>query len=259
MRILLTAGLLFITAPALAGQEASSGSGRVYMLSEVTTMPRATNVAELRDTLQASYPAELRAAGVSGTVDVALVVGPDGTTRDVQVVHSTDPAFDSATVAALRVLRFTPAALDGTPVAVRVDLPIQWQVAEPPAEAAQVAADAPAAAPLPANQGKDFDEVPPRIRNAATLRRQMEQHYPERMRGLGMRGTVVARLRVDEQGDVIDAMVVRSTNQEFDEATMRALRQVKFHPATVNGRAVKTWVELPIEWGVYTPPGGYAP
>jgi TonB family protein len=236
-RLSLAAALLFAAAPALAAQEpAAVDTGRVYMLTEVTTLPRPTNVAELRDALQAGYPPALQAAGRAGTVEVALVVRADGATGDVELVSSSDPGFDSATVAAVRVLRFTPAAIDGRPVAVRVNLPIQWQ----PAEAGS-AGDA------RVYELAEVDE-PPLPRNAEAIAGRMAQLYPPWLREAGQGGTVTLRLRVDPTGAVADAQVTRSTNPQLDPPSLHVARELLFTPARVEGRPVSVWTEVPLQW-----------
>jgi TonB family protein len=236
-RLSLTAALLLAAAPALAAQEpAAADTGRVYMLTEVTTLPRPTNVAELRDALQASYPPALQAAGRAGTVEVALVVRADGATGDVELVSSSDPGFDSATVAAVRVLRFTPAAIDGRAVAVRVNLPIQWQPA-----VAESAGDARVYALA------EVDE-PPLTRNAEAIAGRMAQLYPPWLRESGQGGTVTLRLRVDPTGAVTDAQVTRSTNPQLDPPSLHVARELLFTPARVGGRPVSVWTEVPLQW-----------
>jgi TonB family protein len=261
-RIFLAAALCCASVPVLAQERPDGG---VYELVQVETMPRPVNVPEMRAALEAGYPAELRAAGRQGTVVVSLVVGPDGATRDVGVVSSTEPGFDSATVAAVRLLRFTPAAVAGRPVAVRVELPIQWQLAAgEPAAAAPVAAATPPPSPDPAPSPGAAEappagtrmyalrevEVPPRPRNIAMLRLQLQRLYPPRLRSEGRSGLVQVRFRVDPEGKVRDPQVVSSTHVALEQPTMEAIRHLEFTPAQVDGRPVWVWAELPIQWSV---------
>jgi hypothetical protein len=45
--------------------------------------------------------------------------------------------------------------------------------------------------------------------------------------------------------------VTHSTDSRFNEPTLRVIRVLRHRPARLNGRPVKVWVELPIQW---TPP-----
>lgn len=244
-RILFAAAVCCAATPALA-QEVPAGG--VYELAQVETMPRPINVADMRAALEAGYPAELRAAGRQGSVMVSLVVSPEGETREVGVVSSSDAGFDSATVAAVRLLRFSPAAVAGKPVAVRLELPIQWQLAR--AEPTSSVAAAGEAEPGVRTYELSDVEVPPRPRNLAMLQHQMERLYPPSLRDRGRGGTVQVRFRVGTDGKVSDPRVTRSAHVDLDRATLEAIRYLEFTPARLNGIPVPAWAELPVQWTV---------
>jgi TonB family protein len=260
-RLFLVAALVLTAVPPLNAQEPAADTGRVYAISEVTGRPRATNAPELIQALQASYPVE--AAGRSGQVEVAVVIGPDGTVADARVVSSTDPVFDPASVSAVRVLRFTPASMDGRPVAVRVNLPIRWEPAppEPESEPAPAPADAPLAeSPDAAEEDTvltyEMSAVTerPRPRNTAVLLRELERRYPPHLRDARREGIVQARFRVNADGSVSRIRITRASRHDFAAPTVEALQVLRFHPARLNGRPVAVWVELPIQWTVSDPP-----
>lgn len=254
-RVILAALLSCAAAPILAQQPAPADTGRVYAIHEVTERPRATNAPELLQALQAGYPAE--AAGRAGQVEVAVVIGPDGTVTGARVVSSTDPVFDTASVSAVRVLRFTPASLDGRPVAVGVNLPIRWEPAPPepaPVDASLAASED--VAEEDTVHTYDMREVTerPRPRNPGVLLRELERRYPPRLRDTQQEGIVQARFRVNADGSVSRIRITRASEHEFAAPTVEALRVLRFHPAKLNGRPVAVWVELPIQWTVTNPP-----
>ena len=92
----------------------------------------------------------------------------------------------------------------------------------------------------------------PRPTNTADLSRQLARNYPPLLRDAGVTGTVQVRMRVLEDGrvDGESIQITSSTHEQFDEPTMRAVRVLRFRPAKVNGRPVKVWVDLPIQWTV---------
>jgi TonB family protein len=61
--------------------------------------------------------------------------------------------------------------------------------------------------------------------------------YPPDAMAAGVQGNVQAEIVIDETGAVSDARVVRSVPM-LDEAALNAVRQWKFDPAIVNGKAV---------------------
>lgn len=106
-----------------------------YELSEVTVPPRPLNVAELQRELERLYPPVLRDAGVSGSAQVRFRVNTDGTVSSPEITSSTNRLFDEPTLAAVSRLRFSPAEVDGRPVPVWAELPINWQIEGLPAAA----------------------------------------------------------------------------------------------------------------------------
>jgi protein TonB len=66
------------------------------------------------------YTDDARAAGIEGTVVLDLVVGEDGTVRDVQLTQKLGHGLDQAAVAAMRACKFSPGEKDGAKVAVKI-------------------------------------------------------------------------------------------------------------------------------------------
>lgn len=110
---------------------ASRGPGdsvRGYELTEVEDLPRLLNRQMFGRDLARLYPAALRDAGMQGMVVVRFRVEVDGTTSNAQITRSTEYAFDLPTLEAVRGMRFSPARVNGRPVRVWVEQPIQWTV-----------------------------------------------------------------------------------------------------------------------------------
>ena len=63
-----------------------------------------------------AYPAELRTAGVRGTVVIQGTVDAEGATRDIVVVSSSDERLTSHALRTISPLRWTPAMIHSTPV-----------------------------------------------------------------------------------------------------------------------------------------------
>ena len=79
---------------------AAVDTSRVYELTEVDQAPRPENVSELRAMLERGYPPTRLAEGTNGRVIVEMVVGSDGSSRELRVATSTDSAFDAPSLAA---------------------------------------------------------------------------------------------------------------------------------------------------------------
>jgi protein TonB len=81
---------------------------------QVTTMPLP------KGRCSGDYTDAAKQAGIEGTVVLDLVVGEDGTARDIKVVQGLGHGLTEAAVAALKRCRFTPGERDGQAVPVRV-------------------------------------------------------------------------------------------------------------------------------------------
>lgn len=97
-----------------------------YELSQVEVLPRPLNGAEFQRAMARHYPAIPDPPAATVTVQVRFLVREDGSVREPHVTRSADPRFNEATLRVVRVLRFTPALLNGGAVKVWVEQPIQW-------------------------------------------------------------------------------------------------------------------------------------
>ena len=70
--------------------------------------------------------------------------------------------------------------------------------------------------------------------------------YPEIAKKAGVEGRVFVQFVVNEQGDVVDPVVVRGIGAGCDEEAVRAVSQAKFKPGRQRGQAVQVKMSLPI-------------
>jgi periplasmic protein TonB len=70
--------------------------------------------------------------------------------------------------------------------------------------------------------------------------------YPEIARRAGIEGRVVVQFVIDQEGNVMDAVVVRGIGGGCDEAALEAVSHLKFTPGRQRGRPVKVRYSLPI-------------
>ncbi len=82
-------------------------------------------------------------------------------------------------------------------------------------------------------------------------RREGRPSYPEAAQAAGIQGVVVAEVVISEAGLVTDARVVRSIPL-LDEAALEAVREWRFDPTVVDGRAVPVKMTVTVN---FTLPG----
>ncbi|HEU4882816.1 MAG TPA: energy transducer TonB [Longimicrobium sp.] len=97
-----------------------------YELCEVQQLPVPVNTGDFQRLLARNYPLGAADLPVAATVQVRFRVEPNGTVSAPSVIRSNDARFNDATLLMVRTLRFRPARLNGRPVAVWVEQPIQW-------------------------------------------------------------------------------------------------------------------------------------
>jgi periplasmic protein TonB len=77
-------------------------------------------------TFPPDYPDELRREGVSGLVMVRCSIDEQGNVTETVVEKSSNVAFEKPAIAAVKRWKFKPAKQDGTPVAIKVSIPIKF-------------------------------------------------------------------------------------------------------------------------------------
>jgi len=74
------------------------------------------------------YSEEARKVKHMGTVVLWLVVGPDGKPRDIRVLRTLGLGLDEKAIEAVKNWRFEPAMKDGKPVAVQINVEVNFHL-----------------------------------------------------------------------------------------------------------------------------------
>lgn len=131
--------------PARPDADAGAGEGKASATTHKPVLLHALGPADLRPRmvggrrsfyLRIAYPRAAREQGIEGRVVTDFVIGPNGTVGRVRVLKSLHPLCDSSVVRALRATRFVPGRMAGTPVSVRMSLPVRFQLMDPAHRAA---------------------------------------------------------------------------------------------------------------------------
>jgi len=100
-------------------------------------------------------------------------------------------------------------------------------------------------------------EAPPAVEEFAVVERMPELigglasihravRYPVLAKKAGIEGRVIVQFVVDEQGRVVDPVVVRGLGAGCDEEAVRAVRRARFRPGTQRGVPVKVKMSVPV-------------
>ncbi len=90
------------------------------------------------------------------------------------------------------------------------------------------------------------ENMPELIGGIAGLQKRVT--YPEIAKKAGVEGTVFLQFIVDEEGNVVDPVVMRGIGAGCDEAALEAIRTAKFKPGRQRGKPVKVKFSLPVRF-----------
>ena len=87
------------------------------------------------------------------------------------------------------------------------------------------------------------DSMPVLIGGLAELQKRV--HFPDNAKKDGVEGRVIVQFVVDEYGIVIDPLILRGLGYGVDEEVVRVIREARFTPGLLAGKAVKVRMALP--------------
>ncbi len=259
--------------PAAAGQAAGSVAGGVVpgvlKTGEKVTPPK------LIKQVQPVYPDEAKKAGVEGVVIMEATTDAYGRIASVKVLRGI-PALDQAAMDALQQWVYEPMIINGKPQPVVFTVTMRFQLDDkkkPQVSGAvggvvggveggvsggvQGGVEGGVAGGVPggvagAQDLKKFegdaaravgDIQPPK------LIKQVDPIYPTEASKAGVEGIVILEAKADEQGNVIDARILRSI-PALDKAAMDAVKQWKYEPLVIDGKPHKVLFTVTVRFAL---------
>jgi TonB family protein len=110
------------TGPGVGPGRGGGIGGGVFRVGGGVSAPRAL------ETPDPDYSEEARKARYQGTCVLWLIVGPDGKPRDIKVARPLGMGLDQKAIEAVRNWRFAPAMKDGKPVAVQINVEVNFRL-----------------------------------------------------------------------------------------------------------------------------------
>jgi TonB family protein len=121
-----------------AGTSAAQETFTVPHTAPPVRTPQLTKAPALLHFVQAHYPPEAEAQGLSGDVGLEVQIGADGRVVDARVTRPAGHGFDEAAASAVREFLFSPAEIDGQPAAVAIEYTYHFALGPPQAVAPPV-------------------------------------------------------------------------------------------------------------------------
>jgi periplasmic protein TonB len=76
-----------------------------------------------------------------------------------------------------------------------------------------------------------------------------EKCYSPESRKAGEEGTCIVKLTIGKNGRVSDAVLLQSAGfPRLDNSCIECARTIRFLPATINGKAVVSTMDFPVNW-----------
>jgi TonB family protein len=174
---------------------------------------------------EAAWPASSVRNQETGTVDMVVLVQPDGRASDVRIVRSSGYRdLDRAAVAAVAKCQYEPAQRDGAAVPAWFELSRKWL---PP-------------------QNKMLP-----VANFASCAKPV---WPKESLRKEEQGTVQLGFLIGVDGAVRESRVEKSSGYPLlDLAALDAIGRCRFSPGTENGKPVENWTRMRYVWAIEGP------
>ncbi|MEQ9425571.1 MAG: energy transducer TonB [Cyclobacteriaceae bacterium] len=194
------------------------------------------------------YPEDRIEEGVQGTVKVRFVIDSTGSVTNLNVIAGITEDFDSEAKRVIAMMpKWKPASMNDQPVASKMIIPIGFRLTKPAGDTQSTAED-----PNSVVVDFDFQNAEPTVGYdsmyafiASNLK------YPPSMIPDSIEGTVRVRFVIGVTGNVIQTKVVESLDFLFDVEAERVIRRLpKWKAATLNGKPIKSKMEIPLRFKV---------
>ena len=89
------------------------------------------SVPKLQSSIEPEYTAEGRAARIQGAVELLVVIGENGTPRDMQIQKALGYGLDERAIQCVAQWHFTPGVYQGSPVPVAASIHVNFRLETP--------------------------------------------------------------------------------------------------------------------------------
>lgn len=205
------------------------------------------------------YPEEARKNGIQGVVILEAKADESGRVIDIMVLKSV-PELDQAALDAVRQWVYEPLVIEGKAKKVVFTVTVKFALDKDKAKGVGGGVEGGVEGGVAGGVSKEEmerklkefekgavpckdDIQPPKLIKA------VDPVYPEEARKQGIEGIVILSAKTDEDGKVIDAMVLRSV-PGLDEAAIAAVKQWVYEPLILEGKAVKALFTVTVRFSL---------
>jgi|GEM_PF-1033595 len=180
---------------------------------------------------------------VQGVVLVHLVVDEQGLPQHLHVSRGLGDGLNEKAVEAVRQYRFKPATENGKPVAVWLNVEVNFQLADSTAQTQGPILVAGEAANGVRQVGGDVIGPTPIF--------QPEPEFSAEAKKAKFEGVVTVSLIVDKNGLPQNVHVTKGVGHGLDEKAVEAVKKYRFKPATENGKPVAVFENIEVNFEIF--------
>jgi TonB family protein len=169
------------------------------------------------------YPEIARKAQVEGTVILEIKTDDHGNVVDVRVLRSI-PLLDMSAIEAVKQWKYEPLIIDGKPRQVIFTVTVRFLLDS------GFKKDILKKFAAGAIRAEGEVQPPALVKEVAVV-------YPEAARQASVQGTVILAVKANDDGRIVDAVVLRSIPL-LDQAAIDAVKQWVYEPKIIDGKAV---------------------
>lgn len=183
------------------------------------------------------YPADLVEQEVEGRVVLEVTIGPDGKVLNARVLRSDHDSFSRSAVEAVLGWTYAAPKVDGNPVCLVASVNVDFKLR--PAEGESTLQDCEAIV--------SEQELAQRG-GSQSLISAVNPQYPRSRISSGWQGAVKVLIVVSDEGRVVDAEVKDPEHKDFKSPALRAAREWRYSPATIDGKPVCVAREIKVNF-----------
>jgi TonB family protein len=192
------------------------------------------------------YPSEAVRQRIEGSVVLDVRVGASGDVEDATLI-SGHPTLAPAAIEAVKQWKYKPYMVDGKPGTVETTVRLNFALSESGYDGT-----ATEPAPAPKFPTAPQTDTPQRVRVSQGVMQGMAARkvppvYPTEAKDQGLQGVVLMNVRIDKEGSVSNVEVV-SGEPSLAAAAVEAVRQWKYRPYLLNGKAVEVETQVQVSF-----------
>ncbi len=195
---------------------------------EFKTYRDVRNHIKVKNQVSPKYPRDLQKEYGEFLAVLDAIIDVDGSVRFPVIIENPANEMSENIVNALSRWQFEPIVMDGKPVRVRLEIPIQM---------------------VPSLEDERVYDIEAADQKPRPLRI-IEPVYPPGMKRKKIEGEVMLEFVVTVEGNVDNVEVVSATHREFVMHAVDAMRRWKFSPGYVDGDAVNVLARVPLRFSI---------